>query len=140
MRKKFMLLLLVMLLVLSGFYFRNVFYALVCGSEQIDLHTLSILLNGRINSAKEVSLTNDKISYVIPLPKEAACVDENEYLIPKSNWDSYKIELIKTQWSNIEKIGTLVMVRSGDGKEFNISLSPFTGAYLRLKYSIANKR
>lgn len=135
MKKKYIFIAVLLLILSLLFYFRNIIFAIIIHSENIDKHTLSVMLQGRINPVKEHVLIINNTSYKIPLPKGAAELDKNEYLIPSSSWKSYKYALEANQWDHFDQIGTLIRVKNKTEHEFNISIRPFTARYFVLKYS-----
>lgn len=139
MRKKNLFIGIFILLALMITYFRNIIFAFACQSEYIDKNTLNVMLQSQFNPRKELILTINNTQHHIPLPKGSGELSKDEYLIPISSWKSYENNLKKTEWDYFDQIGTLVRVISKSGNEFNISIRPFTGAYIIMKYISVNK-
>lgn len=139
MKKKYLFVGILLLSLLVSVYFWNIIYAFICHSEDIDKHTFNVMIQGTVKPTKEYNLTINKKLYKIPLPTGSGELNKGEYLIPKSSWGKYKTRLKETEWSNYDEIGTLARVKNNEGDEFDISVRPFTGSYLVLKYSSVNK-
>jgi hypothetical protein len=127
------------LLILIVIYLRNIIFAIALHSENIDRHTLGVMLQGRFAPTKEISLIINSSSYNIPLPNGSGKLNENEYLVPTSYWKGYRDNLNKTEWNYFAQMGTLIRVQNKLGDEFDISIKPFTGAYQLMKYFSKNK-
>jgi hypothetical protein len=138
-RKKYILMGIGILLILVFIYLRNIIFAIVLHSENIDRHTLGVMLQGRIAPAKELNLIINGSLYNIPLPNGSGKLYKNEYLVPTSSWKGYRDNLNKTEWNYFDQIGTLIRVQNKLGDEFDISIKPFTAAYQLLKYSSKGK-
>jgi|GEM_PF-4526144 len=139
MRRKYKITGLVIIFSITVVYFGNIIFAITIHSENIDKHTLGIMLQGRLNPTKEINLMINKSSYNIPLPNGSGEFNKNEYLVPTTSWKSYRDTLRKAEWDYLDQIGTLIRVKNKAGDEFNISIRPFTGAYQILNYSSVNK-
>lgn len=114
-------------------------FAIALQSEDIDRHTIGVMLQGRFAPTKEIALIINNTSYSIPLPKGSGKLNEYEYLVPVSSLKGYKDDLNKIEWNYFDQIGTLIRVQNELGDEFDISIEPFTGAYQLLRYSPKNK-
>lgn len=134
MRKKYIFIGTVILLILIFIYLRNIIFAIALHSENLDGHTLVVMLQGSFVPTKEINLIINSSSYNIPLPNGSGKLNENEYLVPTSSFKDYRDNLNKTEWNYFEQIGTLIRVQNKSGDEFDISIKPFTGAYQLLKY------
>lgn len=139
MRKKYILIVIGILLILVFTHLRNIIFAIVVHSENIDRHTLEVMLQGRFAPTKELNLIINGSSYNIPLPNGSGKLNENEYLVPTSSWKGYRDNLNKTEWNYFDQIGTLIRIQNKLGDEFDISIRPFTSAYQLLKYSSKDK-
>lgn len=139
MRKKYFFIGMFIVLIFIVTYLGNIIYAIACQSENIDKHTLNVMLQGSFNPRKELILTINNAPHHILLPNGSGELNKDEYLVPLSSWDSYKNNLEKTEWDYFDQIGTLVRVINQSGDEFNISIRPFTGAYIIMKYSSGYK-
>lgn len=138
-RKKFIFMSICIILILIFTYLRNVIFAFALQSENIDRHTLGVMLQGRFAPTKEINLIINNSSYNIPLPNGSGKLNDREYLVPTSSWKGYRNELNKNEWNFFDQIGTLIRVQNKFGDEFDISIKPFTGAYQLLKYSSKDK-
>jgi hypothetical protein len=134
MRKKYSFI----LIAFVSIYLWNIIFAFACHSENIDKHTFNAMLQGRFNPRKELSLKISNSQHNIPLPNGSGELNENEYLIPTPSWKRYKNSIIKTEWNDFEQIGTMIIVKNKIGDKFFISIRPFTGAYMILKYYSMN--
>ena len=135
MRKKFLLRGFLIFLLFIIIYFVNIEYAFICGSESIDKHIFNTMIQGKLHPIKEHTLLINNKVYRISLPKNAGKLSENEYLVPNSSLINYKNQVIKTNWNFFEQTGTSIWIKNQLGDSFNISIRPFTGAYLILTYS-----
>lgn len=139
MRKKYLFIVIFILVALMVKYFGNIIFAFACQSEYFDKHKLNVMLQSQFNSRKELVLTINNTQYHVPLPKGSGELSKDEYLIPITSWKSYENNLKKSEWDYFDQIGTLVRVKNKSGDEFNISIRPFTGAYLIMKFTSVNK-
>lgn len=139
MRKKYIFIGTGILLILIFIYLWNIIFAIALHSENLDRHTLGVMLQGRFAPTKEINLIINNSSYNIPLPDGSGKLNENEYLVPTSSFKDYKDNLNKTEWNYFDQIGTLIRVQNKSGDEFDISIKSFTGAYQILKYSSIDK-
>lgn len=138
MKKRYLFIFLFVLILLTTICFSNIIYAFVCHSEKIDKHTLSVMFQGTVKPINECILKTDDKIYVLPLPKFAGKLNEDEYLIPTSSFGDYKIMLYESGWKNFERFGSLIIIKNDFRDTVNISIRPFTGAYLILKYTFIN--
>jgi hypothetical protein len=139
MRKKYVFTGVVILLILMVIYFWNIIFAIALNSENIDRHTLGVMLQGRFKPTKEINLVINGSSYNIPLPSGSGQLKKNEYLVPKTSWKDYNNALTKSEWDYFDQLGSLIRVKNKIDDEFNMSMRSFTGAYVILKYSLVNK-
>lgn len=139
MRKKYLFIGIFILFILIAIYFWNIVFALACNSEKIDIRILNVMLKGRIKPTKEVALLIDDVQYKIPLPKGSGEFNKDEYLFPQTSWQEYKDILKNAGWDYFEQAGTAIDVGNKAGNRLQISVRPFTGAYMILKYTAGNK-
>lgn len=139
MRKKYVFNGILVMTVITVIYFENIIYAFICHSENINRQTINVMLQGRLNPIKEITLTINNLQYNIPLPENSGEINKDEFLVPKNSWEKYKNSITKTEWTYFDQIGTLVRVKNKLDYEFNISIKPYTGAYVILKYLPVNK-
>lgn len=141
MKKKYLFIFLFVMILLTSICFSNIIYAFICHSEKIDKHTLSVMFQGTVKPINECILKADDKSYIIPLPKFAGKLNEDEYLIPTSSFEDYKAMLYEGGWKSFEQFGSQIIIKKdleSTSDTVNISIRPFTGAYLILKYTFIN--
>lgn len=132
--KKKLVFIFIFLLLISIFYFRNIIYALISGTEKIDKNMLNSMLQGKLKPTKSFSMVIDKKECAIPLPKSAGLIITNKYIIPTKSLKEYKENIRKTEWSHLEQNGTSISMTNSSGKTVNITISSYTGAYLIITY------
>lgn len=139
MKKRYIFIRIFILTVLIVIYFWNIVFAFACNSEKIDINTLNVMFQGRLNPKREISLLIDNAQYKVPLPEGSGELNKYEYLFPQTSWQEYKDILKNAAWDYFEQTGTAIDVRNKAGIKFQMSVRPFTGAYMILKYSAGNK-
>lgn len=134
--RRWITILLAALIILFLFLFRNITYAFICNSERIDRNTLNVMVQGAISPTREFTLERDGNEVTIILPVGAAELEENVYLVPTSRFMRYFEFLEEEKGYTIERFGSFASVQSGGKSIFNISVMSYTGAYMRLEYSL----
>jgi len=133
-KKKLIILIITILLFSTVFYFRNIIIAFISGSEKIDKHTFSVMLQGRFNPAKTLTIKINNKDYNITLPKNAGIIGNNKVLVPADTLKVYKTYLIKSGWKSVEQNGTSITVENEAREGFYISVKMYTSQYMILDF------
>jgi hypothetical protein len=141
MRRKYVVISLIVLFILFLLVFRNIVFAFISSSERIDRHMLSVMVQGAISPTKEFVLDGNGEAITITLPKGAAEIDRNTFLIPSSEYMKYLMFLEELDGYTVENSGQTYYLGSSIAVEvegeilFHISVDPYTGAYMKFIYS-----
>lgn len=135
MRRKYIFISLVVLGILFLLVFRNIVFAFISNSERIDRHMFGAMVQSAIAPSKEFVLDRTSGAITIVLPKGAAEIEGNTFLIPTSNYREYLMSLEAMDGYTVENTGSSIAVEVNGETRFHISVAPYTGAYLKFKYS-----
>lgn len=135
MRRKYIVISLVVLVIVFLLVFRNIVYAFICCSEKIDGYMLSVMVQGAIAPSKEFVLDENGDAITIVLPSGAGEIDRNTFLIPRANYRGYLMSLEDMDGYTVENVGSSIAVEVEGESIFHISVTPYTGAYMKFKFS-----
>ncbi len=140
MKQKVLIILIAAFVFLLLFSFRNITYAFISANGKIDAHTMNTMVRGVISPVKEFQLKRNVLEIQIALPKHAAALEKDIYLVPMHDYTQYLKSMIEEHNYSVEALGSTIFVRTNEGNAFYINTMPCTSAYMRLQYTFAMRR
>jgi len=129
----------IILLFLVGFNFRNEIVAAATSGKPFDKEMIRALIRCRMYPEEMAVLTNPcGAKCTVPLPPDTTHFSDGTYLTTTGNFEKYlKFTLLEFGWTRVNRRDETYSIRDKSGyKKFTIIIGKYAGVYRRLRFGL----